>query len=173
MPGSGFLVLLALSGALAAPAGAQRPGAPFRSPKLIQKGPIARKQLDRIERMTPAERKRFLDGLPEARRREAERRFEQFDRMSAEQKGRLAKGIEQLENMPVDKRLRLRRLYRDFNAIPADRRSVLRGELQSLRKLEPEARAERMNSDEFRNKYSATEQRLLGGLSEVLDPDER
>lgn len=169
---SAILILTAMFVAAVAPAGAQRPGVGFRAPKMHKKGPRAGKQLDRIERMTPAERKRFLEGLPENRRREAERRFEQFDRMSAEQKGRVARGMEQLENMPVERRTQLRRLYREFNEIPAERRPVLRGELQSLRKLEPEARAERMNTDEFRNTYSAKEQKLLADLSKVLEPEE-
>ena len=45
---------------------------------------------------------------------------------------------------------------------------MLRGEFENLRAMPESDRRARINSDEFRNKYNAREQKFLGDLSGLL-----
>jgi hypothetical protein len=66
----------------------------------------------------------------------------------------------------------VRRLYGVFSTMPPERRRLLSQEVQLLDEMDPEQRRERLASPEFREKYSADEQRWLTELSKALHEEE-
>jgi len=65
----------------------------------------------------------------------------------------------------------VRKTFRRFNNLPEDRRQPVRQELRQLRGMSEADRNARMNSEEFRSKYSAGERQILENLT-VLVPQE-
>ena len=159
--------------ALAGPVFAQ----PQEEPLRARKGFGAKKGLRRLppgsrmealERMTPEQRERFLNSLPAQRRAEAERRLNAWRQMTPVERARARQTLGEFRDLSPDRQRRIRMLYGEFNGIPPERQPLLRAELTELRHLDPAGSRARMNTEEFRGKYSPAERRLLGDLSEAL-----
>ncbi|MBI3282067.1 MAG: DUF3106 domain-containing protein [Acidobacteria bacterium] len=153
-----LLTISALAGLLAAPAWAQPRRAP--APGL--------RAFERLRKMPPAQRQRVLEKLPPERRARLEAELENFNRMPAEQRQKLRKQYEEFRQLPPDQQDAARRLFRRFNTLPENRRPVVREEFLRFRTLTPEERRARINSDEFRNKYTRQEQQLLENLAKTM-----
>ena len=138
--------------------GGKRPGRP---PQVM---------LERWNRMPPDERKRLLDALPPERREQLQNRVQHFNRLSAEEKDQLAERFQAFRRMPPERQERARQLFRRFNQLPDERRALVRSEFESLRALPDDERRARMNSEEFRDKYKASEQEFLQELTSVMAP---
>ena len=167
------LIITVVGLLLGATAAAQRPGAILRGKKAAPKNNPAqvKKQLERLNRMTPSERQRFLENLPPERRAAAERRLEQYERLTPKQRDQLGRNYEELQNLSPARRNQVRRLARQFNEIPEERKPMVRQELSELRQMNEDDRRARINSDEFRNKFTAPERQILGELSQALEPE--
>ena len=87
------------------------------------------------------------------------------------QKDRLRAQTEVFQNLPPEKQETVRKMFRRFNNLPEDRRQPVRQELRQLRGMSEADRNARMNSEEFRNKYSPGERQILENLT-VLVPQE-
>jgi hypothetical protein len=72
-----------------------------------------------------------------------------------------------LNSLAPQKRQQVRRAVQQFEAMPADRKAAIGRELQQMAPMPDEQRREHMNSEEFRNRYSVTEQQMMSNLSEV------
>jgi hypothetical protein len=129
-------------------------------------------QFERFQKMTPKQREKWLSNLPPERKQLIERRWENYQKLPDEDKDRLGKQLENFRQLPPERQEAVRRLSRRFNDMPDERKALLREEMQTLRGLEDEERRARINSDEFRNKYTSSEQQLLEDLSKVLTRDE-
>jgi hypothetical protein len=127
-----------------------------------------KKQLDRLSDMPVDERSKVLERLPPERRRMAERRLDMYQKLSPEERERLAEGWERFTEKTPAQQAAIRRLFRKFSELPVDRRPMIRQELMNLRQLSGDDRRARINTDEFRNKYSLAEQQLLADLSAAL-----
>lgn len=126
--------------------------------------------LDRFERMTPEQRQRFLARLPADRKQQFETRLARYRRMTPQQRQQVRRQYEMFQDLPKERQDALRRTFRELNELPDNRRRLLRSEYLKLRDLpEPDRRA-RLASDEFRGRYSASEQQLLGDLARLLPP---
>ena len=126
--------------------------------------------LERLNRMAPEDRQRLLEKLPPERKSVVERRLDRYNKMPPESKERLRQDYEQFEQLPVDKQKRFRELYRSFNDLPEGRRGLVRNAYQRLRAMPPEKRKERLTSDQFRSRFSPSEQELLDNLTGLLTP---
>jgi len=62
----------------------------------------------------------------------------------------------------------VRRSLRQFAELPEERKAAIGGELDRLNGMPEEERRARMNSEEFRNRYSPAEQQMMSNISEVL-----
>ncbi|MBK5293145.1 MAG: DUF3106 domain-containing protein [Acidobacteriia bacterium] len=153
---------------------AQKRAAVPKANRLIGPSPkLSRNQLDRIRNMTPQERKRMLNRLPPDKQRVFEERLDRFQHLTPQEQEKLTSQYEQFQQLPPEKKDAMRRVFRRFNQQPEERRVILREEMQSLRVLNEEDRRARMNSDEFRNKYNASEQQLLFDMSKAMrEPEE-
>ena len=148
---------------------AQRPGPPpGRSGQRTGRPPEV--LLERWNRMAPDERKRLLDTLPPERRERFENRMQHFNELSPREKDLLSDRFQAFRRMPREKQERARQLFRQFSELPDDRRSLVRREFESLRPLPEDERRARMNSDEFRGRYSRSEQEFLHELTSVVAP---
>jgi len=162
------ITLLALA-ALCVPARAQKKGPAMRGPRIVRPAPKrAPNQLDRIRKMSPDERRRLMEDLPRDRKKAIEEGLDRYDQMSPEERRKLGQQYEMFQQLPQERREQIRRLYRRFNDLEEERRPMVREEFQSLQTMTPEDRGSRINSDEFRNKYTAAEQQLLADLSKAL-----
>jgi len=133
-----------------------------------KKGPRRALRIDALERMTPEQQERFLNSLPPPRRAEAQRLLGKWREMSPEERARARQSLGEFRGLPPDRQRRIRMLFVQFNELPADRRPIVRSELAELRRLDPAEIRARVESEDFRNKYSPAERRLLSDLSTAL-----
>lgn len=128
--------------------------------------------LEKWRSMTPGERQRFLDRLPPERREEVQRRWEQFERndrmLKPDQRDRLQQAFSEFRNLPPERQQTARRAFRQWMVQPEERRATMRGELESLRGMAAEDRRARMDSEDFKSKFSKVEQGILHDLTEAL-----
>ncbi len=140
--------------------GARRPAAARPMPPAFE----------RLSKMSPEQRQRVLEKLPPERKKQVEQRLEQYNKLSPEERERLREQYDVFRSLPPERQDAARRAFHRFNNLPDDRRPVVRQEFQKLRALPDDERRARMNSDEFRNKYSRNEQQLLADMTELLPP---
>ena len=120
----------------------KRVGANRKAPERPQR-PASVREVERLERMSPAERRTELAKLPVERRQQIEQRLERLSKMTPEE------------------RAALNRRYEQFQHLPPDRRDAVRAEIQHLRELPEAERKARLNSKEVQKNFSSHEQKLL------------
>lgn len=118
-----------------------------RGKQFKQFGPGLNPQLERLRQMPPEQREQVLSRLPPGRRAVAEQRLNRLESLTPEQRTDLANRL------------------REFQSLAVERRQALRAEIQNLRRMNPQARTSRLNSDEERQKFSAREIELLREVS--------
>jgi Protein of unknown function (DUF3106) len=133
----------------------------------LRENPPGEELFDRLMRMNPAEREKALSQLPPLRRALIERRIRDFQGLPpAAQEQRLER-LERLNSLPPQKQDEVRRSMRELPQLPNDRRPMINQELQRLSKMPEDERQARMNSEDFRNRYSPDEQHLIANLSQI------
>ncbi len=161
-------VMLALAGAAALdaqwPAGAR----PAPRGKVVRPRPPANTAIDRWYQMTPIERQNALAKLAPERQKQILQRLEQYNRLPKDERDRLRERYEQFSHLTPAKQDLVRRQMKRFAEVPVERRRVLSRELVRLRKASDEDRRARINSEEFRSRYTLQEQQMLQDLSENL-----
>lgn len=168
----GSIPVAALAAALAAAVLAPLSAAPqpaagaAAGKRLVPPSPFA--IFERFERMTPRQRERMLSQLPEQRRKDFEERLARYQKMPPDERDRLRDQYEMFREMSKESQDALRRAFRRFNNLPLERRQLLRQEYLRLRLMEEPDRRSRVNSDEFRSKYTLAEQQLLDDISKLL-----
>ena len=173
------VVIWAATAALAqhAPHAAARPAAPkVKNGAGVVRGmkaprPAVGAQIDRLEKMTPAERQRALEALPPDRRDAVETRLRRLQNLSPEQRAQLQERLQKFESLPPEQQKQVRQLARKLRELPDDRRPTVRRELESLRNMPEADRKSRMNSPEFKNSFSRDERDILRQSSSLL-PDQ-
>src|ERR1700683_5648224 len=114
--------------------------------------------VDKWNRMTPEEREKALSRLPPERRKKIEDQLNQYNSLSPAQRRDLRSRYAGFNQLPPEKQNQARRLYQQFGRLPEDRRAPVQSEFENLRSMPEAERNARLNSDEFRNKYTAGEQ---------------
>jgi thioesterase domain-containing protein len=94
--------------------------------------------------------------------------LEQYNRLPKEERDRLRERYEQFSHLTPARQDLVRRQMKRFAEMPAERRRVLSRELVRLRRASDEDRRARINSEEFRSRYTLQEQQMLQDLSENL-----
>jgi hypothetical protein len=156
-----------LGAALVLPASAEqarksdRP--PARAAKPAIRPPVPRPPniLDILEAMPPAQRERVLQNLPPERRQRLIKRLEQFDSLPPQERQRLQQQLNAFRQLPPDQQQATRELFRDFNQLPPDRRRMISQEIRRLLRMDEPDRRARMDSEQYRNLYSAEERKIL------------
>lgn len=142
------------------------PGAKRLPRQLAKKAPHP--LLERIDQMSPAEREQFFNRIPRDKRDQVRRRWETWNKMAPDERERLGLLVHELPNLPPQRLEAARLLFRRFSSLPADRQAALRDEVDAARRLSPEERRARINSDEFRNQFSDEEKRLMLEMGRIF-----
>jgi hypothetical protein len=126
--------------------------------------------LQRFLKMTPEERQNAIAQLPPQTQRQILQRLQQYQTMPPQAKERLFTQLELLHSLPPQRQNQVRRSLQQFQTLPEDRKSMIGQEMARLSAMPEEERRARMNSEEFRNIYSPSEQQMMGNMAEVLPP---
>lgn len=168
------LAVLALAPVGAAQKNAPRPTARQAQPRAQNpKAPKANNRpgeqiLLNLQNMTPGEREKALSKLPPARRAQIEKRIQNFESLPPAQQERRLDRLERLNSLPPQRQKQVRRSAQDLKDLPDDRKKAVNQELRRMTNMTDEDRKAHMNTDNFRNKFSPSEQEMIGNLNELL-----
>jgi phage-related protein len=127
---------------------------------------------DRLMRMTPGDREKALSQLPPKRRQQLEQRMRNFQDLPPAVQTRRLDRLERLNSLPPQRQNEVRQSMKDLQDLPDGRKKTINQEMNRMSRMTDDERAARMNSDDFRNRYSPDEQRMMGNLAEILPPKE-
>jgi hypothetical protein len=140
-------VAVLAAGVCVSPAIAQKkggPSVPRPAPKRPNRPPQnPARELERFQRMAPADREKELAKLPPERRAQFEQRLQRFDKMPPAQREKALKRLEA------------------FGNLTPERRTAVRQEIEHLQSLPPEQRKAALSGDEIKKNFSPEEQKLL------------
>ncbi len=117
--------------------------------------------------MNPAQRQKWLETLPPQRRQNIERRLSDYQKTPSAERNLATRRAAMLQSLPQQRQNQVKRSVRQFEEIPEERRLQLSQELRKMAPMSDEDRRAYMNTEEFRNKYSPTEQQIMGNISEI------
>jgi hypothetical protein len=124
--------------------------------------------LGKLSQMTPEQREKALEKLPPARREQLAKRIQNFQQLSPEEQTRRLDRLQRLDNMPPQEQKQVRLSIKEFNALPQDRKKQLNQEMRRLNALPEDQRRERIESEEFRDRYTPAEQQMMDDLGKLL-----
>ncbi len=125
---------------------------------------------ERLQRMSPAERQRFLSRIPPEKRLDLEKRLRQIEEIPPDVRERLRREYDEFQQLPPERQDAIRRVLKQINDLEPRRRGQVRGAIASLRQLVPVVREDRMNSRRFKERFDEAEQKLIREAVEVLPP---
>jgi hypothetical protein len=123
--------------------------------------------LDRLEAMTPEERRRLLEKLPPERRRRLEQRLAAYESLPPAERDRLRRQYDTFRALTPEQKQAARRLFRRFLELPPGRRQVLRQESLRLGRMSWPKRQARMASPDFESRYTPEERQILRALAAI------
>jgi hypothetical protein len=123
--------------------------------------------LDRLESMSPEERRRLLDKLPPERRKRLEQRLAAYEALPPAERERLRRQYDTFRALTPAQKQATRSLFRRFMELPPGRRQVLRQEAARLAQMPWPRRRTRMASPDFQSRYAPEEQQILRALAAI------
>ncbi len=165
-----------------APPGAillQSPAAPQKSPSATPKNTSKHPQnrlgdwLQSHKELTPEQQENALEKDPKFKKLTPERqaalkeRLRKFNALPPEQRQRALRRMNYISTLSPEQRQQLRDANQKLEALPQDRKVMIHTALRHLRKMDPQQRAETMQSDRFRSTFSDQEQGILQQLSAI------
>ncbi len=150
-------------------------GASDRARPRGRAGPrISPGMIERLMRMRPAERRRFLHenprfrNLPAKERQKIAQRLRRFSQMDREQRELALERFRLFRQLPANKQAHARGVYQRWRQVPSGRRAQMRQDLAHLRSMPADERQQRLSSPEFADRYNKDEQRILKDLTDLL-----
>ena len=132
--------------------------------------PETSEQLEKLLNMNPADREKYLESVPEKRRENLQKRLDEIDKMPPARKTRVLSRLEMLNRLPPETQQQVRRAMQELQQLPKDRKMLVSLELQYMAPMSDEERRTHLNSEEFRNRYSADEKQMINSLIQVTPP---
>ncbi len=127
--------------------------------------------VDRWNRMSPEDRERALQRLTPERRERLRAQMDRFNNLPPEERDRLRRRYDQFRLMPPQKQARAREIFKELTELSPDRRRTLRREVERLRALPESERNARLESEDFRSRFSASERKMVRELGNLISPD--
>ena len=130
--------------------------------------------IERLMRMRPAERRRFLRqnprfrNLPAKERQKIAQRLRRFSQMDREQRELTLERYRLFRQLPANKQAHARGVYQRWRLLPSGRRAQMRRDLAHLRSMSADERHQRFSSPEFAERYGKGEQQILKDLTDLL-----
>ena len=134
--------------------------------RLANPGSMAAK----LYQMTPDQRERVLEKLPAARQEQLRRNLAYFDNLPKEQQQRLIQGAERLAAMTPQREREVRQSWQAFQKLPVERQVAVRRALNLMQTMPEEQRNQLTESDQFKNRFSPDEQRIIRDISDIVMP---
>jgi hypothetical protein len=156
----GLAVVLAVAAAAGQPKAASGQSAVSQAPAV---NPI-----DRWNQMSPEERERELAKLPPWRARIIRERIRRYNQLPPAEKQALRERYQRFSQLPPEQQALVRRRLQEFRQLPLARRPVVRREVELLRALPEAERRARLNSEEFRTRFSPQEQEIVRDITEIF-----
>jgi hypothetical protein len=180
------MLLMAAAGMCAQPAGPKaakapppsrnvvRPGAakaPGKNPTAPNAGGGTRvgnpgNPVERLMAMPPEKREQVLERLPPQQQANLRERLDRYDKLPAAERARLNQMWNTFNSLPPEKQAIVTRQMQAFNSLPEARREDLKPVLQRLRRMPADRRDELLNSQAFKDRFSASEWRMLADISQ-------
>lgn len=137
------------------------------------KGPAAPKrdsdlQIERLEKMSPGERRTALDALPVERRDRIEKRLDHLQKLPPEKRAELEERLQKFKTLPKEQQQQVRMIARTIQALPQERKQAVHHELNTLRGMPEGERQSRLQSSTRKKQFSTQEQEILKQSSELL-----
>jgi hypothetical protein len=136
------------------------------------KAPTGEEILGTLSRMTPEQRERALADLPQARRDQIEERIRNFQKLTPAQQSRQLEQLKRFNSLSLDRQKDVRLSMQDRSQLPDDRKKAVNQELRRITALPDKDRKSYMKSDDFRSRFSPSEQKMIRNLSEVLPSED-
>jgi hypothetical protein len=127
-----------------------------------------RTDLERLERMSPAQRQQLFRQLPPDRARSLQDRLDRLDQMPPGQREHLNEQYEWFQQLPPDKQNAMRKVFRRYSDLSSERRGAVGKEFRSLRELKEDDRRKRMDSEDFRSEFNKDERKLLEDMTAAV-----
>ena len=121
----------------------------------------------RLERMTPEEREKALSQLPPARRAQIEKRIQNFQKLPPAVQERRLDRLQRLESLPPREQVQVRRSVNQLQNLPDDRRRAINQELRRMSVMPEDERQPYMNTEDFRNRFSPSEQQIVSDVAKI------
>lgn len=134
-------------------------------------GPAGR-LLERLNNMTPEQRRRALERMPADRRQMLENRISNLNKVTPEARERLRKDFDHFQQLPPEKQEEARKVLRQIADLPEDRRRQVRGAVNHLRQQGSDVQQERVSSKAFAKRFTTDELRLIRSALSLLPPPE-
>lgn len=132
------------------------------APKLANPG----NPVERLMAMPPEKREQVLEKLPPQQQANLRQRLDRFDKLPAAERARLNQMWSTFNSLSPEKQAIVTRQMQAFNNLPESRREDLRPVLQRLRIMPEDKRNALLNSEAFKNRYSASEFQMLTDISQ-------
>ncbi len=128
--------------------------------------------IERLNRMSPAERRKVLNRMPPERRDILEKRISNLNNIKPELREKLKKDYEHFQQLPPEKQTEVRRTLRQIAELPEDRRRQVRAAVNRLRQQTPEVQQRRIASRNFQDRFNDDERKLVQDALAMLPPPE-
>src|ERR1035437_3035420 len=143
---------------------ARSPEAPKNggAPKLANPG----NPVEGLMAMPPKKREQVLVKLPPQQQANLRQRLDRYDKLPAAERARLNQMWNTFNSLPPEKQAIVTRQMQAFNSLPEARREDLKPVLQRLRRMPGDRRDELLNSQAFKDRFSASEWQMLADISQ-------
>jgi hypothetical protein len=127
--------------------------------------PASPQNLEKLLRLTPNERTKALSSLPPARREQILAKLDEYQKIPPQQRARNLDRLQRLQTLPPQKQAQVRASIKKFATLPPPRHQLMQKELNQMRNLSDSDRRALMNSEEFRSKFTPSEQQMIEDIS--------
>jgi hypothetical protein len=122
--------------------------------------------VERLMAMPPEKREQVLERLPPQQQANLRERLDRYDKLPAAERARLNQMWNTFNSLPPEKQAIVTRQMQAFNSLPDARREDLKPVLQRLRRMPADRRDELLNSQAFKDRFSAPEWQMLADISQ-------
>ena len=134
--------------------------------------PAGANLVNRLYRMSPAERSRMFEKMPPERRKVLEARIEHLNQIGPEAREKLNREYALFQQLPPERQLAARQTMRQIAELSDTRRPMVRGAIRNLFKQPTEVQGRRMASKAFQERFNDDERKLIKDALNTLPQPE-
>ena len=127
-------------------------------------------RIERLESMSPEERRAVLDKLPPDRRERVEKQLNRLGKMTPLQRAKLKERMEKFKSLNPQQQTQVRQISQEIKDLPGPRKAIIRQEMEVLKSLPEGERQSRMESSTWKKQFAPKEQEILTQSTSLLPP---